>query len=147
MSESFATKTYLAAALGLVGIIAVRVVHAPLVWGLLPAALLIGSGLAAISRGWFVGRAPTNSETSDSGLVGARICCGDSVFTITDYNPPAGVSTPAHDGWPIALTAVDDRGVLGALFLAYDNDGNLLQAATPGQPWTSAVAAPPAQRI
>lgn len=127
---------------GIIGLVVAALADVPGL-GVVAGVLLLSAAVLALSGGWFVGPPPSlRNDQEDTGIVGTQVRYGELTFTITDYNPPAGVVTPEHSGWPIAVTAVDDAGTVSAVFLAFDDTGRIVHTALPGRPWAPAMAPP-----
>lgn len=68
------------------------------------------------------------------GLVGSRISTGEAIFTVLDDSAVRGAA-----GRRATVTAADEAGNVGLLFVGLDHHGRVTEARTAGGPWTAAA--------
>jgi hypothetical protein len=70
-------------------------------------------------------------------LAGSQVATMGNTFTILDDSAPA-LATAAANGGRAVVTAVDDTGQVGALFLGFDTNGAIIEASVGDNEWNPA---------
>lgn len=136
--------------LGIIGMLIYKIADVPVWVGVVSAGALLIAAVTAMSRGWFFGwtredqpadhepvPVPAAAVGPQTFLVGSQIVAFGSRFTVLDDSAPSVAAAVATGGRAV-VTAANEHGTIGLLFLGFTASGGVVEAATQDGVWEQA---------